>query len=186
MNELSTLNEPAVLKAISEDTVALGFNMASSSRTGTLLRTLAASKCGGRFLEVGTGTGLSTAWILAGMDDNATLITVDNDPAVTQIAQKHLGQDPRVTIKTMDGVEFLQDTQGEQFDYIFADSWPGKYDELELALNLLKVGGFYIIDDMLPQENWPVGHDKKVKALLETLESLSNFTLTKMNWDTGL
>jgi predicted O-methyltransferase YrrM len=87
---------------------------------------------------------------------------------------------------TMDGFEFLQQAQGAQFDYIFADTWAGKFDHLELALKLVTGGGFYIIDDMLPQENWPLGHTQKVKDLLGKLENLDNFHLAKLNWATGL
>ena len=47
--------------------------MPSDPLTCTLLRTLAASKPGGQFLELGSGTGLSTAWLLDGMDARATL-----------------------------------------------------------------------------------------------------------------
>jgi hypothetical protein len=50
-----------MLAAIRQDTEALGFTMMSEPRTGALLATLAASKPGGRMLELGTGTGLGTA-----------------------------------------------------------------------------------------------------------------------------
>jgi predicted O-methyltransferase YrrM len=33
-----------------------------------MLRMLAASKPGGRFLELGTGTGIATAWLLKKID----------------------------------------------------------------------------------------------------------------------
>jgi predicted O-methyltransferase YrrM len=186
MDNLNNLKVPPAWQDINQDTISAGFKLASAPLTGSLLRTLAASKRQARFLELGTGTGLSTAWILDGMDPQSSLISVDNDPTVTQIARKHLGGDPRLTLKTMRGGEFLKEVQGEQFDYIFADTWPGKYKHLELALNLVKVGGFYIIDDMLPQENGAAGHAQKVADLLETLENLSNFNLTKLNWASGL
>lgn len=186
MDELNDLKEPPAWKAINRDTISAGFGMASAPLTGSFLRTLATSKRDAHFLELGTGTGLSTAWILDGMDHNSSLISVDNDPSVIEIAYKHLGDDPRLTLKTMDGLEFLKEVQGEQFDYIFADTWAGKYEHLELALNVVKVAGYYIIDDMLPQENWPTGHAQKVKDLLRKLESLDNFHLTKMRWATGL
>ncbi len=70
---------PAAYHAIDEATKASGFTMASDIYTCSLLKTLAASKPRGRFLELGTGTGLSTSWILAGMDANATLDSIDND-----------------------------------------------------------------------------------------------------------
>jgi predicted O-methyltransferase YrrM len=53
--------------------------MASEPKTGAFLAALAASKPGGRLLELGTGTGLGAAWLLAGMDAAARLDTVDAD-----------------------------------------------------------------------------------------------------------
>jgi len=38
--------------------------MPSDVMVGALLRLLAAAKPGGRMLELGTGTGLATAWVL--------------------------------------------------------------------------------------------------------------------------
>jgi predicted O-methyltransferase YrrM len=49
---------------------------------GAMLLTLAASKPGGRFLELGTRAGLAAARLLDGMDGRSTLISVDNDGAV--------------------------------------------------------------------------------------------------------
>ena len=82
---------PAVIAALTQATADSGFPMASDPKTGSLLRTLAATKPGGAFLELGTGTGLSSAWILAGMDESSTLVSVDNDATIQCIAQHHLG-----------------------------------------------------------------------------------------------
>ena len=186
MDDTRNLAEPAILKAIAVETQALGFEMASDSLTGSLLRTLAASRVAGVFLELGTGTGLSAAWILEGMDRHSTLVSVDNDPPVVAVAERHLGHDNRVRFHVSDGAEFLRSLQGQTFDFIFADTWPGKYDHLEEALALLKPGGIYIIDDMLPQPNWPEGHDRKVSRLIATLEACEKLFLTKLHWSTGL
>jgi predicted O-methyltransferase YrrM len=40
--------------------------MPSEPRTGAFLRELCAGKPGGNLLELGTGTGLATAWMLDG------------------------------------------------------------------------------------------------------------------------
>ena len=53
-------------------------------------------------------------------------------------------------------------------------------------LDLIKVGGLYIIDDMLAQPNWPDGHQENVDKLIEYLEKRKDFNLTKMNWSTGI
>src|ERR1035437_9927970 len=105
--------------------------MASESCTGALLQVLAAAKPGGRLLELGTGTGIATAWLLSGMDDAATLTSVDTDPRVQAVARECLGHDPRLTLITEDGATFLRRrlalTPPLQFDLIFADAIPGKY-----------------------------------------------------------
>jgi predicted O-methyltransferase YrrM len=186
MNDTVNLHSPAVIHAIQRDTVAAGFSMASEPQTGSLLRTLATTKPAGAFLELGTGTGLSTAWILAGMDPTSTLISVDNDEHAQVIAKRHLGHDGRVSFHLSDGATFLESLSGQHFNYIFADTWPGKYDHLDEALALLKPGSLYIVDDMLPQANWPPGHEGKVAALIATLEQRTDVTITKLNWASGL
>lgn len=86
----------------------------------------------------------------------------------------------------MDGSEFLISYKGEFFDLIFANTWPGKYWDIELALSLLKIGGFYIIDDMIPQENWPEGHAEKAENLISFLEERKDLSITKLNWSSGV
>ncbi len=160
--------------------------MASERQTGSLLRTLAASKPGGRFLELGTGTGVGTAWLLAGMDAGSRLDSVESDSQVLVVAQRHLGHDQRVTFHLTDGATFLARAPQRQFDFIYADTWPGKFTELDLALSLLRIGGIYFVDDLLPQPSWPEGHAPKVPALIAELESRRGFVATKLAWATGL
>lgn len=66
----------------------IAFAMGSAPVVGSLLKTLVASKPRGRFLEIGTGTGLATCWLTDGMDPKSQLIRLDNDPKVLSIAQK--------------------------------------------------------------------------------------------------
>jgi predicted O-methyltransferase YrrM len=186
MNELDYLSLPSALALIQADTVALGFAMGSDVLTGALLRTLAASKPAAQILELGTGTGLATAWLLDGMDAEARLTTVDNDPACLAIAKRYLGADKRVHFHLADSAEFLAELQGQQFDLIFADTWAGKFNALNLALSLLKRGGFYVIDDLLPQPNWPEGHAPKVPHLIETLKQCRDLTLCPLAWSSGV
>ena len=186
MNDRSILDQPAALEAILRETGDLGFSMASEPRTGSLLRTLAASKPASRFLELGTGTGVATAWLLAGMDQASQLETVDNDPGVVGIARRHLGADPRVTFHLEDAAAFIERQAPAGYDFVFADAWPGKFSHLERALALVRVGGLYFIDDLLPQQNWPEGHAPKVAALIERLATVDRFVATKLAWASGL
>jgi len=179
---------PPAYSALRSATEAVGFTMASDVSTGALLRTLAASRPGGALLELGTGTGLATSWLLDGMDPRATLMTVDNDAALVRIAQTHLGDDARVTFVLQDGGRWLESLQAESrtFDLVFADTWAGKYTHLDEALALVRVGGLYVVDDMLPQPSWPPEHAPKVERLVETLAARSDLHLTMMTWSTGL
>ena len=186
MNDFDIIKPPAVLDSILRSSAAIGFELASERRTGSLLRTLAASKPGGHFLELGTGTGVGTAWLLDGMDAGARLHSVDSDAAVLDVARRHLGSDTRVTFHQVDGADFLANTRPAQFDFIFADAWAGKYMGLDLALGALRPGGIYLIDDLLPQPNWPEGHAANVPPLVESLESRQGFVTTKLAWASGL
>ena len=188
MNDMDIARVPAVVEAILTDTERIGFAMMSERQTGSLLRTLAASKPGGCILEIGTGTGVGTAWLLAGMDAHARLESIDNNPAVQDIARRHLGADPRVTFHAADAAAFLQELcrTGNSFDLIFGDAWPGKYSHLDLALSGLRVGGVYVVDDLLPQPNWPEGHAANVPVLLHDLERRPEFVTTRLAWSSGL
>lgn len=186
MTETITQPLPTTYSALQQATKASGFTMASDVLTGSLLRTLAASKPAGNFLELGTGTGLSTACILDGMDRQSTLTSIDNDPAFLNIARQYLGADKRLNLLLMDGAVWFAQNTHRKFDYIFADTWHGKYLLLDEALAMLHIGGFYIIDDMLPQENWPEGHQEKATNLVRDLEARPDVFLTKQVWATGI
>ena len=177
---------PAPLSRIEAAARRLRFEMSIDARVGELLRTLAASQHGGRVLELGTGVGASTAWIREGLPEDAELVTLDCDPQYTDVAREILGGDRRLTILTTDGGAWLTAYAGPPFDLIFADTWPGKYTHLEAALRLLRPGGIYLIDDMLPQPNWPEGHAAKAAALRAHLRERDDLTVTEMDYATGI
>jgi len=186
MDDLSYFRPPQALEAIQARTAELQFDMASEPRTGALLQMLAASKPCGRLLELGTGTGLATAWLLSGMDAGSSLISVDTDEEVQAVAREALCQDTRLKLVTHDGAAFLWRQPKKSFDLVFADAVPGKYEALDEALAIVKTGGFYVIDDMLPQLNWPEGHGEKAQALIERLAADERFVMLPMPWSTGI
>jgi predicted O-methyltransferase YrrM len=186
MDDLSYFRAPRALAAIQARTEELNFGMASEPRTGALLQMLAASKPGGRFLELGTGTGLSTAWLLSGMDSASTLISVDTDQEAQTVAREALGHDARLKLLPHDGAAFLWRQPKKSFDLVFADAIPGKYEALDEALAIVKLGGYYVVDDMLPQPNWPEGHGEKASTLLECLAADQRFVMLPLVWSSGI
>jgi predicted O-methyltransferase YrrM len=186
MDRADGIQPPEALTAIVRDSARIGFTMASEPLTGSMLRALAASKPNGRLLELGTGTGVGTSWLLDGMNEEARLDSVDNDPDAQEVARRHLAHDRRVTFHLGDGAAFLEGTHSSGFDLIYADAWPGKFSHLDQALSHLRTGGIYLIDDLLPQQNWPEGHALKVAALIGDLVARSGYLSVRLEWASGV
>jgi predicted O-methyltransferase YrrM len=197
--ETLTLSDVSTVVArLRHEAQMLGFAMSCDDLTGELLRTLAASKPQGRLLELGTGVGVGSAYLLDGMSDRASLMTVDIEASLTAVANRHLGSGERIGIVTEDARDFLLRQGDTSFDLIFADTWAGKLERPELALDLLAPGGVYVADDMkgmheartdLPgvapevlrriPEQW--------RNLLARIESRGReFATATLDWSTGI
>lgn len=186
MDDTKILNIPLIHPQIEKVCAETKFTMPSDLYIGSLLKTLIRSKPMSNILELGTGIGLSLSWMIDGLDNSSKLTTIDNNQDLIDNAFQFFGHDKRVTILCEDGAAWIKQYKGEKFDLIFADAWPGKYSETDEILELLKPGGLYILDDMLPQPNWPDNHQANVDKLIDYLEERKDLTLTKMNWSTGI
>ena len=58
--------------------------MGTDLLAGELIQTLISSKVNGDFLELGTGMGISTTWMLNGMDEESKLTSIDNNPELIE------------------------------------------------------------------------------------------------------
>ena len=177
---------PDALPALRAQARDAGFTRSCEARTGNLLAVLAAARPAGRILELGTGVGEGTAWLLSGMDEAASLVSVELDPAVQAVARRELGADPRVTFVTGDGGTWLEEYEGAPFDLVFADTRPGKFTHLDRALALVAPGGTYLIDDLDPQPGRPPNHEASVAALLAGLDARKDFRSVRLAWASGL
>jgi predicted O-methyltransferase YrrM len=186
MDEAAFQPPPKVLEAIIADTRRIGFQGWCWPPVGALLRVMAALKPGGRLLEIGTGAGVGTCWLLDGMDASARLVTVDIDPRVQAVAQSHLGMDPRLTMLCEDGGAVIRREQPNSFDLIFADGGAGKHVLLDEALALLRPGGIYICDDTKPHPLWPPEHAIKIPRLMEALAARQDFRRIYIDWSSGV
>ncbi|WP_421802645.1 O-methyltransferase [Flagellimonas sp.] len=186
MDQSVILEKPKQYNNLLAKSEEMGFTMPSDIYIGTLLKTLTASKPAGSFLELGTGIGLSLSWMIQGMDGNSKITSIDNDSELIEVAKMFFGEEERLELVCADGGDWLNEYRGDSFDLIFADAWPGKYSHLDTTLAMLGKGGYYVIDDMQKQSNWPEGHEEKANALVKVLEKRDDITITKMNWSTGL
>jgi predicted O-methyltransferase YrrM len=183
-----TISMPSQLAAIQVAADELRFRMSCDEQTGTFLRTLARSKSHGQLLEIGTGAGVSTCWLLDGMDESATLTSIDTDAQAQTIAQQYLGNDQRISFRCMDGGDFIRECVADHvyFDLIFADSWPGKFFCLEETLSLLNSGGIYIVDDLHTKPHWSASHQTKVTTFIASILARDDLITTQLDWSTGL
>ena len=92
--------------------------MPSDLRQVVCCCTLVASKPAGSFLELGTGTGLSLSWIVEGMDNDASVISIDNNETYLAIARKFLITTSDVTIVCEDGNAWIRSNPYKQFDLV--------------------------------------------------------------------
>ena len=173
-------------QAIMVQTREIGFQSWCWPPVGALLRVMASLKPGGRLLEIGTGTGVGTCWLLDGMEATAQLLTVDINPVTQAIARSHLGRDPRLTILTEDARATVQREPPNSLDLVFADGGVGKHVLLDEMLALLRPGGIYICDDTKPHPMWPPEHAAKIPPLMEALAARQDFRRIYIDWSSGV
>lgn len=177
---------PATLEGILLDAAELGFAMSCDERTGSLLATLAASKPGGHMVELGTGVGAGAAWLLHGMSPDARLTSVEADAVRQAVAAGHLGEDPRVSFRTVDADIWLDTYDGPPLSLAYVDCRPGKFHRLGDIVDLLEPGGLYVVDDLLPQPTWPHDHQLRVDAFLAHLPDVANLQWRTLRWSSSL
>ena len=115
------------------------------------------------------------------------MVSIDKNGDYQRIARKYLSDEGRVQILEVDGLDFIEKEESNKFDFIYADTFPGKYIGFDHTLRILKHGGIIVLDDMLPQPNWPEDHPPKVERLLRTLDMLptDQYSVIRLAWYTG-
>lgn len=176
---------PPQYLALLQSAHAQGFDISSDEKTGSLLSVLTASKPNGHFLEIGTGCGLGTSWLLQGMDTGSHLTTVETNTSWLNVAQAHV-PDTRVTFVHGDASEIILSAKQGTYDLIFADGLPGKYFLVDETIRALKKGGFYVVDDCIHQEKWPKEVYLFHRKLMNLLEQRNDLQLITIDWAVGI
>jgi predicted O-methyltransferase YrrM len=121
---------------------------ASLPGTGRFLAMLAAGCAGGRIAEFGTGAAIGTSWMAAAMPGGCSLVTVELDPRMADLARRLLAGEPGVKVLTGDGFAVLAGRG--PFDLLFADSGVRDAAAFDRLVRLLRVGGRIVMDDVTP------------------------------------
>jgi predicted O-methyltransferase YrrM len=162
---------PPVVAAALDRAARTGFTLACEAEVGSFLALLAAGvPAGGRILEMGTGVGVGTAWIVHGLGDrvDAEVISVEKDPALLATASS-AGWPAHVSLREGDVLDLLDDLGA--FDLVFADAQGGKWEGLDRTIGCLRRRGLLLVDDMTPETFLDDHHRLKVEEVRRTLLS---------------
>jgi predicted O-methyltransferase YrrM len=122
--------------------------------TGAVLRLLAAAIPARAVVEIGTGTGVSGLYLLAGMPEDGVLTTIDVEVENQRAAREaftEAGVRPnRTRVISGRALDVLPRLTDSAYDLVLVDGEKGEYGAyLEQAIRLLRPGGLLAVDSAL-------------------------------------
>lgn len=133
---------------------AQGFQNSCLPEVGRCLRTLAA-QVNGAVLELGSGCGVSSAWLISGLKDSQRFISIDQHAQRQAYLQHHFAQDHDANITFMTG-DWPEALAYGPFQLVFVDVASAK-DTREGAayspadvIAATAIGGLLVLDDFEP------------------------------------
>jgi predicted O-methyltransferase YrrM len=122
--------------------------------TGSALRLLAALSGARHAVEVGTGAGIATLWLLQGLPADAVLTSIDSETEHQRLAKAALADAgvPSGRVRLIGGraLEVLPRLSDAGYDLVVVDASPAEgLDYLAAALRLLRAGGLVVFVDAL-------------------------------------
>ncbi|WP_123307356.1 O-methyltransferase [Cellulomonas sp. PhB143] len=145
--------EDEVLLRARERAAELGCRSVSSG-TGAAISAIAAALQARAVVEVGTGTGVGSLWLLRGMPADGVLTTIDVEVEHQRAAKQAFGEARVRPTRTRTIPGRARDvlprlTDGAYDLVLVAADRPGYADYVEQALRLLRPGGVLAVDGAL-------------------------------------
>ncbi|MGE7689955.1 O-methyltransferase [Lysinibacillus sp. NPDC097214] len=127
------------------------FEYSCSDEAGRLLSVLVGQITHGKILEVGTGYGVGSAWILSTIAPNVQFYSVDHAKEKIEAAAQTICHEQAEFIVG----DWKEAIAKGPFQFIFADAAAAKTIEGVELLDALAVGGMLVMDDFTPEEHFP-------------------------------
>lgn len=179
-------NVPAAVAGAKRRAKDLRFTKSCEDKVGRLLAVLAATvPFEGRILEIGTGVGVSLAWIITGLRErrDVAVVSIESEQRLSNAALTW-SWPSYVNILTADATEVL--TTLGTFDLIFADAAPVKYGNIGPVLNALRPGGLLVIDDLVSDSKTTEQQQTEKDTLRRSLLRNPELQAVELEWSTDL
>jgi predicted O-methyltransferase YrrM len=171
--------EDESLLAARQNAAEVGDAPPISPAAGATLRFLAAAINAKAVVEIGTGCGVSSIWLLRGMPADGVLTSVDIEPEHQRLARQAFSQagfaSNRVRLIGGRALDVLPRLTDGGYDMVCCDADKQEYpDYLSAATRLLRPGGIVTFDNAL----WhgrvpdPAYRDEDTTAIREVCENL--------------
>lgn len=140
--------EDAPLQAARQRAAEVGVG-AVDAPTGAALRLLAAATSARAVIELGTGAGVSSLWLLRGMRPDGVLTSVDAETEHQRLAKTSIAEagvpTGRARLIAGRALEVLPRLSDAAYDLVFCDANRNENpDYLQAALRLLRPGGMVV------------------------------------------
>jgi predicted O-methyltransferase YrrM len=146
---------------------------------GAMLRLLAAAGAAKAVVEIGTGTGVSGLWLLAGMRSDGILTTIDVEAEHQRMARRifaEAGYPPsRTRIIAGRALDVLPRLADGVYDMLVVDGEPAEHAAgVSAGLRLLRKGGILVLHGVLVGGRIadPAARDPQTVAFREVVKQL--------------
>ncbi|XP_073313370.1 uncharacterized protein [Primulina huaijiensis] len=155
---LANVREPQILRELREETATMrGSQMQVSPDQAQLLAMLVQILGAERCIEVGVYTGYSSLAIALVLPEGGRLVACERDTKSLEVAKRYYdlaGVSKKVDVKhglAADTLKsMIQNGEGGSYDFAFVDAEKKMYqDYFELVLQLVRVGGIIVMDNVL-------------------------------------
>lgn len=151
LDKLAAIDDEPVLLEMEKLAEEKGFPIVGRL-CGQYLEMIARSIGAKRIFELGSGYGYSAYWFSRATGPEAEINLTDTDPDNEKLALDFLqraGLDKPIHFHVRDALEALAETEGD-FDIVYCDIDKAGYpDAWEAAKQKVRVGGYYMCDNML-------------------------------------